>query len=149
MEHHDVVAECGRFSVSEKSNRDEAVMFYPNSRFTPISDSCPYTPSSIATKFPLATDLSNGNQENFWSPSMTVSGHSPTPTSSLQATPISHDARSTPSTPGGLSTNVSGTGTVGGRVRISPPEAAVEATPETTPVKVRKVHLTKKYKNVI
>lgn len=50
---------------------------------------------------------------------MTVSPQSP----SFQST--SHEVRSTPSTP---NTNRSDT---------SPPEAAVEATPETTPVKVR------------
>lgn len=37
MEHHDVVAECGRFSLLERSNRDEAGVPLANMRFTPIS----------------------------------------------------------------------------------------------------------------
>ena len=59
-----------------------------------------------------------GEDDTFWSPSMVMPPHSPPP---LQTQP--HEIRSTPSTPGNKS-------------RTSPPEAAVEATPETTPVKV-------------
>lgn len=65
---------------------------------------------------PLET--SNGEDDIFWSPSMSVPPLSPP----FPAT--SHEQRSAPSTP---NNNRSGT---------SPPEAAVEATPETTPVKV-------------
>lgn len=64
------------------------------------------------------TEISNSEEDTFWSPSMTVPPHSPP----LQNT--SHETRSAPSTP---NNNRSGT---------SPPEAAIEATPETTPVKV-------------
>lgn len=59
-----------------------------------------------------------GEDDTFWSPSMIMPPHSPP---ILQTQP--HEIRSTPSTPGNKS-------------RTSPPEAAVEATPETTPVKV-------------
>lgn len=64
------------------------------------------------------SEISNGEDDTFWSPSMVVPPHSP------QFPVTSHEQRSTPSTP---NNNRSGT---------SPPEAAVEATPETTPVKV-------------
>lgn len=75
------------------------------------------------------------SQESFWSPSMVVGAHSPPPPASLQATPLSHvDPKSAPSTPGG---NVAAANAnLNNRSRTSPPEAAVEATPETTPIKV-------------
>lgn len=63
-------------------------------------------------------EISNGEDDTFWSPSMAVPPHSPP----FQNT--SHEPRSAPPTP---NNNRSGT---------SPPEAAIEATPETTPVKV-------------
>lgn len=65
-----------------------------------------------------SSEIINGEDDTFWSPSMTVPPQSP------QFPATSHEQRSAPSTPN----NRSGT---------SPPEAAVEATPETTPVKVR------------
>ena len=115
MEHHDVVVECERYALDKC--RDE-VIGSTNSRFTPISDhSHSYTPVNHIYTLPSAPV--NGEENTFWSPSMIVSPHSPTP---LQ-TPV-YDVRSTPSTPGN------------NRTRTTPPEAAVEATPETTPVKV-------------
>lgn len=63
-------------------------------------------------------EINNGEDDTFWSPSMAVPPHSPP----FQNT--SHEQRSAPATP---NNNRSGT---------SPPEAAIEATPETTPVKV-------------
>ena len=84
--------------------------------------------------------MANGGHESFWSPSMSVAANSPTPAASLQATPLSYlDIKSAPATPGIVSkvSNSSGiAGQVGARNRSSPPEAAVEATPESTPVKV-------------
>lgn len=65
-------------------------------------------------------EINNGEDDTFWSPSMAVPPHSPP----FQNT--SHEPRSAPPTP---NNNRSGT---------SPPEAAIEATPETTPVKVYK-----------
>lgn len=58
-------------------------------------------------------------EDTFWSPSMVILPQSPTP---IQAS--SHEPRSAPSTPNNNRSNA------------SPPEAAIEATPETTPVKV-------------
>jgi len=66
-------------------------------------------------------EISNGEDDTFWSPSMTVPPHSP-------AQNTSHEPRSAPPTP---NNNRSGT---------SPPEAAIEATPETTPVKVKNIN---------
>jgi len=68
-------------------------------------------------------EINNGEDDTFWSPSMAVPPHSPP----FQNT--SHEPRSAPPTP---NNNRSGT---------SPPEAAIEATPETTPVKVYKNNL--------
>lgn len=75
------------------------------------------TPINISGRI-APSEISNGEDDTFWSPSMTVPPHSP------QFPVTSHEQRSAPSTP---NNNRSGT---------SPPEAAVEATPETTPVKV-------------
>jgi len=66
-------------------------------------------------------EISNGEDDTFWSPSMTVRPHSPEQNTS-------HEPRSAPPTP---NNNRSGT---------SPPEAAIEATPETTPVKVKNIN---------
>ncbi|XP_033352834.1 hamartin isoform X2 [Bombus vosnesenskii] len=114
MEHHDVIAECGRFTLDKCR---EEVLRTTNSRSTP-----PLDYSSICTPINISggiapSEISNGEDDTFWSPSMTVPPHSP------QFPVTSHEQRSTPSTP---NNNRSGT---------SPPEAAVEATPETTPVK--------------
>ncbi|XP_011495436.1 PREDICTED: hamartin [Ceratosolen solmsi marchali] len=139
MEHHDVVAECGRFSLLERSSREEPMLF-GNLRYTPVlDDSGLYTLISTIVDFPMVAETTGfqcSSQESFWSPSMVVCAHSPPPPSSLQATPISHEVKSTPSTPGVGASSVTATGTlVNNRSRTSPPEAAVEATPETTPVK--------------
>ncbi|XP_015607620.1 hamartin [Cephus cinctus] len=115
MEHHDIVAECGRFALDRSKEETPISM---NSRFTPILDHpAAYIPLSGSGGLSTA-GLSNGEEETFWSPSRAIPSHSPPP---LQAPP--HEPRSAPSTP---NNNRSGT---------SPPEAAVEATPETTPVK--------------
>ncbi|KAG7189794.1 hypothetical protein KM043_017455 [Ampulex compressa] len=114
MEHHDVMAECGRFTL----DRCREEMFgTTNSRCTPPLDySSACTPINISGGV-TTTEIGKVEDETFWSPSMTVPPHSPPFPAS------SHENRSTPSTP---NNNRSGT---------SPPEAAVEATPETTPVK--------------
>ncbi|CAK9803346.1 TSC1 [Anthophora plagiata] len=119
MEHHDVMAECGRFTLDKCR---EELFRTTNSRSTPPLDySSVCTPINISGGI-APSEISNGEDHTFWSPSMTVPPHSP------QFPATSHEQRSTPSTP---NNNRSGT---------SPPEAAVEATPETTPVKdLRKV----------
>ncbi|CAL7939958.1 unnamed protein product [Xylocopa violacea] len=113
MEHHDVMAECGRFTLDKCR---EEVFRTANSRSTPPLDYSMCTPINISGGI-AAPENSNSEDDRFWSPSMTVSPHSP------QFPATSHEQRSAPSTP---NNNRSG---------ISPPEAAVEATPETTPVK--------------
>ncbi|XP_043481993.1 hamartin [Leptopilina heterotoma] len=104
MEHHDVVAECDKYTIDRK-NQEEIIVPTKNARFTPNPD------------YPYSGSDTIGDDDTFWSPSMLMPPHSP---SILQTQP--HEIRSTPSTPGNKS-------------RTSPPEAAVEATPETTPVK--------------
>ncbi|XP_008556142.1 hamartin [Microplitis demolitor] len=118
MEHHDVVAECGHFAFDR--NREE--MFATNNlRATPLPDQqCPLTPINIVDD-PLGTGMNNDlDEDTLWSPSMKIPPHSP---KSIQT--INYEPRSAPSTPNN-STN---------RSNSSPPEAAIEATPETTPVK--------------
>ncbi|XP_043248738.1 hamartin [Colletes gigas] len=113
MEHHDVMAECGRFTLDKCR---EEVYNAVNSRSTPPLDHSSMC-TSINTSRVAPLETSNGEDDTFWSPSMSVPPLSPPfPTTS-------HEQRSAPSTP---NNNRSGT---------SPPEAAVEATPETTPVK--------------
>lgn len=114
MEHHDIMAECGRFTLDKCR---EEVFRTTNSRSTPPLDySSMCAPINISGGI-APSEISNGEDDTFWSPSMVVPPHSP------QFPVTSHEQRSTPSTP---NNNRSGT---------SPPEAAVEATPETTPVK--------------
>ncbi|XP_043585583.1 hamartin isoform X4 [Bombus pyrosoma] len=118
MEHHDVIAECGRFTLDKCRGE---IFRTINSRSTPplvhvLDYSSICTPINVSGGI-APSEISNGEDDTFWSPSMTVPPHSP------QFPVTSHEQRSTPSTP---NNNRSGT---------SPPEAAVEATPETTPVK--------------
>ncbi|XP_029163759.1 hamartin [Nylanderia fulva] len=113
MEHHDIVIECGRFTLDKC--REEILV---NSRCTPPLDQSSITCAPINICGGVTTvEISNGEDDTFWSPSMAVPPHSPP----FQNT--SHEPRSAPPTP---NNNRSGT---------SPPEAAIEATPETTPVK--------------
>ncbi|XP_077271956.1 tuberous sclerosis 1 protein hamartin isoform X1 [Temnothorax americanus] len=114
MEHHDIVIECGRFTLDKCR---EEILGVVNSRCTPPLDQSSITcaPINICGGV-TTTEISNGEDDTFWSPSMTVPPHSPAQTASLEP-------RSAPPTP---NNNRSGT---------SPPEAAIEATPETTPVK--------------
>ncbi|XP_011861263.1 PREDICTED: hamartin isoform X2 [Vollenhovia emeryi] len=114
MEHHDVVIECGRFTL-DKCRED--ILGAVNSRCTPPLDqsSVACAPINICGGV-TSMEISNEEDDSFWSPSMTVPPHSPAQTGSLES-------RSAPPTP---NNNRSGT---------SPPEAAIEATPETTPVK--------------
>ncbi|XP_014474837.1 PREDICTED: hamartin [Dinoponera quadriceps] len=119
MEHHDIMAECGRFTLDRCR---EEILGVVNSRCTPPPDqSFTCTPINICGGV-TTTEISNEEDDTFWSPSMAVPSHStPFPNAS-------HEPRSAPPTP---NNNRSGT---------SPPEAAIEATPETTPVKdLRKV----------
>ncbi|EFN78695.1 hamartin [Harpegnathos saltator] len=114
MEHHDIMAECGRFTLDRCR---EEILSIVNSRCTPPPDqSFTCTPINICGGA-TTTEFSNGEDDTFWSPSVTVSPHSP------PFPNASHEPRSAPPTP---NNNRSGT---------SPPEAAIEATPETTPVK--------------
>ncbi|XP_043514141.1 hamartin isoform X1 [Frieseomelitta varia] len=114
MEHHDVMAECDRFTLDKYR---EEVFRTANSRSTPPLDySSVCNPINISGGI-ASSEISNGEDDTFWSPSISVPPHSP------QFPVTSHEQRSAPSTP---NNNKSGT---------SPPEAAVEATPETTPVK--------------
>lgn len=113
MEHHDIVIECGRFTLDKCR---EEILGVVNSRCTPPLDQSSITCAPINICGGVTTEISNGEDDTFWSPSMTVPPHSPAQTAS-------HEPRSAPPTP---NNNRSGT---------SPPEAAIEATPETTPVK--------------
>lgn len=118
MEHHDVVAECGHFAF----DRREEIYAPNNLRATPLPDQqCPLTPINIVED-PLGTRMNNDLDEDMlWSPSMKISPNSP---KSIQT--MTYEPRSAPSTPNNSTS----------RSNSSPPEAAIEATPETTPVKV-------------
>ncbi|XP_011686889.1 PREDICTED: hamartin [Wasmannia auropunctata] len=114
MEHHDIVIECGRFTLDKCR---EEILGVVNSRCTPPLEQSSITCAPINICGGVTTEISNGEDDpEFWSPSKTVSPRSPPQNAS-------HEPRSAPPTP---NNNRSGT---------SPPEAAIEATPETTPVK--------------
>ncbi|XP_046735382.1 hamartin isoform X1 [Diprion similis] len=111
MEHHDVVAECGRFAL-DKFREDVPMNTGYQPRIThPIIE--PPSHSHGLIDGGSSFGLKPVGEEGFWSPSMSMPPNSPPP----------HETRSTPSTPNNI------------RIGASPPEAAVEATPETTPVK--------------
>ncbi|XP_012257085.2 hamartin [Athalia rosae] len=110
MEHHDVVAECDRFSLNR--TRDDVPIHtghHPHFMHTLLESSRSHGLIDGGVK----SVIKSTDEEGFWSPSMTMPPNSPPP----------HETRSTPSTPNNI------------RIGASPPEAAVEATPETTPVK--------------
>ncbi|XP_034946883.1 hamartin [Chelonus insularis] len=116
MEHHDVVAECESFALNR--SREEAYVSN-NLRATPLLDrQCLSTPVNITEGLLGSVTNNDKDEDTFWSPSMSIPPQSP---KTLQT---SHEPRSTPSTPNNNS-----------RSNSSPPEAAIEATPETTPVK--------------
>lgn len=128
MEHHDVVAECGRFALDRC--REESYTSF-NSRATPVQDQLlpSYTLINGADRLSTTGSITCYNPSNnardvddgtFWSPCMAISPRSPP--IPLQILPNLENT-STPSTPNNNRSN------------SSPPEAAVEATPETTPVK--------------
>ncbi|XP_070168079.1 hamartin isoform X1 [Polyergus mexicanus] len=114
MEHHDIVIECGRFTLDKWR---EEILSIVNSRCTPPLDQSSTCASINICGGVTTVEIGNREDDTFWSPSMAVSPHSPP----FQNT--SREPRSAPPTP---NNNRSGT---------SPPEAAIEATPETTPVK--------------
>lgn len=150
MEHHDIVIECGRFTLDKCR---EEILSVANPRCTPplgqyynhlrtayffsvtcdrkLYFTCTFADQSSIFCAPINIGVTNteilNEEETFWSPSTAIPSHTPPPQNT------SHELRSAPPTP---NNNKSGT---------SPPEAAIEATPETTPVKVYKnnsVHVT-------
>ncbi|XP_026666826.1 hamartin isoform X2 [Ceratina calcarata] len=136
MEHHDVMAECGRFTLDKCR---EEIFRTASSRFTPPLDySSACTPISVGGVGGMATwEISNGEEDTFWSPSMTVTSQSPQfPSGSVTSAPSTPNNNSNNNiTNNNNSTNVGSSNNSGNRTGTSPPEAAVEATPETTPVK--------------
>ncbi|XP_012227848.1 hamartin isoform X2 [Linepithema humile] len=113
MEHHDIVIECGRFTLDKCR---EEILSVANPRCTPPLDQSSIVCAPINIGI-TNTEIINQEEETFWSPSTAIPPHTPPPQNT------SHEPRSAPPTP---NNNRSGT---------SPPEAAIEATPETTPVK--------------
>ncbi|GAB0100482.1 Hamartin [Sergentomyia squamirostris] len=119
LEPHDVVVECSKLALDSLGKTSMDCSHHLPTR--PIDRVDIQVPVEQMT-----TDFVRGNQfENVWTPSQVV-----LTTPSATATPVPH----TPSVP--MATPIAPTSqqilTVGG---TSPPEAAVEATPETTPMK--------------
>lgn len=131
MEHHDVVVECAKLSVDSK---DEAVTpCYPNFR--------PRSESEIRRFVDTGPNLGDTSAyqnslelKDFWSPSVHCGANTPP----LQ-TPESSGPTSIPHTPITQSYVIS---TFPNQEGTSPPEAAIEATPETTPVKDSRHYMT-------
>lgn len=135
MEPHDVVVECAKLSLEES-----LVQIHPFERQNSENAWCNQSNESTVNNSQLRDALVNSssildakqknrNSQNvsFWSPSFIVLA-TPPPTST-----VSHTPTSTPINPNySIPTIPSAQYTASG---ASPPEAAVEATPETTPMK--------------
>lgn len=150
MEPHDVVVECSKFSL-DSMNRIQAseisadsMYMMPSVHRTPIND----TSSSAATTIQLQTSLINAHLnepfyslfhettktkepqkiDNIWSPLLGVLATPPPPGTIAPHTP-------TPSIPSYAVQTIPNLMQQQCASGASPPEAAVEATPETTPMK--------------
>lgn len=137
MEPHDVFVECSKFSVDDGDRNYEndarGGQEYQNSNYASHTLSAgtnknvlsPFDPNSALHAI-LAADRNKvktqQKMDTIWSPSVTVLA-TPPPTNAVTHTP-------TP-TPIGIQTIAMGQYQTG----ASPPEAAIEATPETTPMK--------------
>lgn len=143
MEPHDVVVECSRFSLDEGTkNQENESNYAENTWYNNYSSETSVTKqlqdcmknlmSPIDANSPLHSTLdtrqrakSQQRMDSIWSPSIAVLA-TPPPTNTVPHTP-------TPIMPGyGIQTISMGQYNPSG---ASPPEAAVEATPETTPMK--------------
>lgn len=143
MEPHDVVAECSKFAVDDADNCRETD--YRNSADavgqTQVSYSVTHTPvlppnKSVLSPFnPILTDRNRNKPQHkmdtIWSPSYVVLA-TPPPTNVVSHT---HTPTPTPITPVYGIQTIHSTSQQYQPTGASPPEAAVEATPETTPMK--------------
>lgn len=126
MGHHDVIVQCESFAVdtAERNGRDDPLIGCgPGFRPRSVTDDAvsPFTIQPF--RFPPMTPTGTENEE-FWSPSVFFQQHSNSPP------PLTESSAPTsiPQTPNSIVSLSTGIG-------ASPPEAAIEATPETTPIK--------------
>ncbi|KAG8232141.1 hypothetical protein J437_LFUL012151 [Ladona fulva] len=125
MEHHDVIVECAKFALDSYEKSREDVPTLGLSSFRPRSPDSPHQqlkPSQIPSSSSLINQLLSENEN--WSPSL--------PCSIVTPPPADSSSTSIPQTPNSLNYSMMSPLNQEG---TSPPEAAVEATPETTPIK--------------
>ncbi|XP_058057081.1 hamartin [Anopheles bellator] len=159
MEPHDVVNECSRMSLETQDpqplDSQSQLMASGNSEcpcyMTPIK---PYEyTAGGALEFPWKANVNFFDtlsldqqlwtitaQNSFWSPNNNLMQPTPPPTSTVPHTPIPTPNYTIPQHPAPLPPAADG---------ASPPEAAVEATPETTPMKDLKVAPSRAYPTTV
>ncbi|GLV45534.1 Tsc1 [Carabus blaptoides fortunei] len=139
MGHHDVIVECEKFAVdvSGAGTRDDSCYMGLTSSFRSRSS----TVSTAAVDHPLDVHIqqslkySAAGDKDFWSPTNFFnSQHSSSP----PPVPVVCAPQSIPQTPNSLIPNSQAfvaSSVFPHQEGTSPPEAAIEATPETTPIK--------------
>ncbi|XP_055384518.1 hamartin [Condylostylus longicornis] len=150
MQPHDVVIECAKLSLAfyNQDNTDNLLAssvkyknaLLPtqvlqtasvrNTPFQPIT-SCVSSPLHYLMQRENITDLSKFSERQIWSPQLEILA-TPPPTGAIPHTPTPHYVVPSVSTSTDHSMTTNSLLNVSGS---SPPEAAVEATPETTPLK--------------
>ncbi|XP_017775140.1 PREDICTED: hamartin isoform X2 [Nicrophorus vespilloides] len=122
---NDVVMECERFSVDTKDRSlQETCLMTTNVNFRSRSGTANSSIIETSQQFLKSTSLNtNISDTNFFSPSQILSCQTPPVTETTTGFMLSH---------------IQGTGQsiIQSQEGTSPPEAAIEATPETTPIKV-------------
>ncbi|XP_046388125.1 hamartin isoform X2 [Ischnura elegans] len=146
MEHHDVIVECGKLTLDYMEKSREEIPLQSLTSFRSRSNleysTGPDSPHQQLKSNQLMSSSSLYSQllsdSDFWSPSVTYGVVTPPPadstTTSIHSTTASIHSTTTsiPQTPNSLNYGIMSPLHHEG---TSPPEAAVEATPETTPIK--------------
>ncbi|XP_069705374.1 hamartin isoform X2 [Periplaneta americana] len=133
MEHHDVLLECAKFSTldslerprEEISHTGHSQPLWPRYSLEQSNIESPYQHQIKSTPTLNLINI-QGTQKEEWSPSVYCGMATPPPQESVPT--------SIPQTPNSQSYIVSSS--LPHQEGTSPPEAAIEATPETTPIKV-------------
>ncbi|KAB0797056.1 hypothetical protein PPYR_11117 [Photinus pyralis] len=130
MGSHDVVVECERFSldVAERCQHDSCYLTSSFRSRSGTTNSTTYAESTNQLPNIKSTSIASiaYDAKDFFSPSMKLYPKSPPVQDSTIITTIPQVQNIAPALIGNVSTSQEGT---------SPPEAAIEATPETTPIK--------------
>lgn len=135
MEPHDVVVECAKLSIEEtlvqlhpfERQNSENVWYNQSGESTANSCQLPDALMNFSSNFESKQKNRITQKDTLWSPSSVVLA-TPPPTSAVSHTPTLTPINPSYSIPSNSVVQYTASG-------ASPPEAAVEATPETTPMK--------------